>query len=73
MKKSLTTLLGALLILLGIMFLIIPGPSIIFILPGLLLLSLNFPAAKPWLKKSMKLMGAAAAWLDKKLLNAKYR
>jgi hypothetical protein len=73
MKRSVTTILGALFILLGLVFLIIPGPSIVFILPGLVLLSLHYPAAKPWLKKCMKLMRVAAVWIDKQLLDKKYR
>jgi hypothetical protein len=72
MKKILIGLVGGLLVLMGLFFILIPGPSLLFIVPGLLILSFEFPIAKVWLRKSMKLMRRTAQWIDRKLLARKY-
>jgi hypothetical protein len=71
-RKFFITLLGALFVLLGLVFIIVPGPSILLLVPGLFLLSLEYPVAKTWLRKYMRLMRTAAQWIDKKLLHKKY-
>jgi uncharacterized membrane protein YbaN (DUF454 family) len=67
MKKIIITLVGGFLVLIGAIFIIIPGPSVIFLLPGLYLLSLEYDQAKVWLRRVQKMMRNSARWLDKKL------
>jgi uncharacterized membrane protein YbaN (DUF454 family) len=67
MKKVLITVVGGFLVLIGAIFIIIPGPSVIFLLPGLYLLSLEYDQAKIWLRRVQKMMRNSARWLDKKL------
>jgi intracellular septation protein A len=71
-KKSLISFVGGLFILLGAIFFIIPGPSLLFILPGLLILSFEYPKAKSCLQKCMKMMRSSAAWMDKLLRGKRY-
>lgn len=71
-KKSLVTLFGSLLIMLGLIFIIIPGPSLLFIVPGLLILSYEYPLAKRWLRHTMKLMQKTARWVDQRISDRKY-
>ncbi len=72
MKKLLLTFVGGTLVLVGLIFIIIPGPAILLIIPGLALLSLEYPAARKWLKKSQSLARKSAVWLDSALLKRKY-
>lgn len=72
MKKLFLSVFGGFLVLLGLIFIIIPGPSLLFIIPGLFLLSFEYPLAKKWLRKSMKVMGHTARWVDKKMWQRKY-
>ncbi len=72
MKKILITLAGGLLTLLGLVFVILPGPSFIFLIPGLMLLSLEYPQARKWLKVTQKMMHKSAQWLDKQFLKRKF-
>lgn len=71
-KKSLISVVGGVLVLLGLIFIIIPGPSLLLIIPGLFILSFEYPVAKVWLKTAMRKMRLAAKWLDSKLLKRKY-
>nr|WP_250884185.1 PGPGW domain-containing protein [Glaciecola sp. XM2] len=73
MKKSLISLIGGFLVLLGLIFVIIPGPSLLLIIPGLYILSHEYPVAKTYLKKCMRMMRTSAQWLDSKLRNRRYR
>ena len=73
-KRIALTLLGCMCLLLGIVFILLPGPAVIFIPLGLALLSLEFDWAKVWLKKSQGYFRKAAVkadqtlyWLGKKL------
>jgi hypothetical protein len=73
-KRIALTLLGCICLLLGIVFILLPGPAVIFIPLGLALLSLEFDWAKIWLKKSQGYFRQAAVkadqtlyWLGKKL------
>ncbi|MFC4698764.1 PGPGW domain-containing protein [Glaciecola siphonariae] len=72
-RKLAFTLIGGAFVLLGAMFIIVPGPSLLFIVPGLILLSYDYPVAKQMLRKCMKLMTKSAAWIDEKLRERKYR
>lgn len=51
-------------VFIGIVFAIIPG-SILFLLFGLALLSVDFPLAKKWLRKSQRAMSNGASKLDR--------
>ncbi len=73
MKKLLITIVGGTLVLLGLLFIILPGPSIFLLLPGLVILSLEYPIAKTWLKTAQKVMRKAAVMLDKAILRRKYQ
>ena len=71
-KKSFITLVGGLLVLLGLIFLIVPGPSLILLIPGFYLLSLEYPAAEVWLRRCQKLLSKSARYLDKAIRKRRY-
>ena len=73
MNKIMITLGGGLLTLIGLIFMIIPGPGLPFVLLGLIILSFEYPLAKVWLRKCQKLMSKGARWLDAHLRKRKYR
>ncbi|WP_319020974.1 PGPGW domain-containing protein [Thalassotalea sp. LPB0316] len=64
MKKMAVTLIGSTLTLIGAIFILLPGPAFLFLPVGLALLSLEYPWAKIWLKKTQRLMRASAVKLD---------
>lgn len=73
-KRIALTLLGFMCLLLGVIFILLPGPAVIFIPLGLALLSLEYDWAKVWLKKSQGYFRQAAVkadqtlyWLSRKL------
>jgi hypothetical protein len=66
-RKSLISIFGGAFILLGFVFVIVPGPSLLLFIPGLFILSYEYPAAKVYLRKCMKLLKRFAQWLDRKL------
>ncbi len=72
MKKIIITIAGGLLTLLGLIFVVLPGPSFIFLIPGLMILSLEYPQAKRWLRIAQSMMKKSAQWLDKQLSKRKY-
>jgi hypothetical protein len=63
-KKTLRTVVGGALVALGFIFIILPGPSLLLIIPGLFLLSYDYPWAKNWLRKCQYLMKKAAVKID---------
>lgn len=71
MKKLLITAVGGLLVALGAIFIIIPGPSLLLLIPGFYLLSLEYDGAKIWLKRCQSLLSKTARWFDKFLLKRK--
>jgi hypothetical protein len=72
-KKSARTVIGAGLVALGLIFVIIPGPSLLLIIPGLFLLSYDYVWAKVWLRKCQSLMKKAATKLDAFIARRKMR
>lgn len=72
LRKILLTLVGGALTLLGLIFIVLPGPSVLFLLPGLYLLSLEYEQAKVWLKKVQKMMAKTSRWIDKKIRQRKH-
>jgi len=74
LKRATCTILGFLCLGIGTIFILLPGPAVIFIPLGLALLSLEYDWAKVWLRKSQGYFRQAAvktdqglAWLGRKL------
>ncbi|MDI4668524.1 hypothetical protein MKZ42_10305 [Pseudoalteromonas shioyasakiensis] len=67
MKKNALISLGALCMLLGLVFVIIPGPSLIFFIAGLFCLSFYYPKARDYLTLCQKALTKSCAYIDKKL------
>ncbi|GGE94725.1 PGPGW domain-containing protein [Pseudoalteromonas gelatinilytica] len=67
MKKIALISLGALSMLLGLVFVIIPGPSLIFFIAGLFCLSFYYPKARGYLTLCQKALTKSCAYIDKKL------
>ncbi|REL31690.1 PGPGW domain-containing protein [Thalassotalea euphylliae] len=72
-KKTMITVIGGLLVFIGVMFVIVPGPAILFLPAGLALLSLEYPWAKQWLKKCQRLMRKGAEQMDNLVVRLKRR
>ncbi|WP_076409427.1 PGPGW domain-containing protein [Shewanella sp. UCD-KL12] len=73
LKKAAVTIIGGSLTLLGAALLILPGPAWLLLPVGLAILSLEYPWAKFWLRKSQRQFYRSAAWLDRKMLLRKMR
>ncbi len=71
-KKALITVVGGLLLAIGVIFIVLPGPAILFIPAGLLLLSKEYPKAKDWLKKFQVFSSASARKADQIWSSVKY-
>ncbi len=67
MKKIALISLGALSMLLGLVFVIIPGPSLIFFIAGLFCLSFYYPKARDYLTFCQKALTKSCEYIDKKL------
>ncbi|WDE04915.1 PGPGW domain-containing protein [Thalassomonas viridans] len=72
-KKWLITLAGFFCLLIGAVFILLPGPAVVFIPAGLALLSLEYPLAKTWLRKSQRWLAAGARETDRVFLALKRR
>ncbi|MFT5634953.1 MAG: hypothetical protein ACI89T_000384 [Cognaticolwellia sp.] len=73
-KRTARTMLGFICLLIGMIFILLPGPAVLFIPLGLALLSLEYDWAKVWLKRSQGYFRQAAVkadqgihWLGRKL------
>jgi uncharacterized membrane protein YbaN (DUF454 family) len=66
-KRTTRTILGTLCLLIGIVFILLPGPAVIFIPLGLALLSMEYDWAKRWLKISQRYFRQAAVKADESL------
>ncbi|KGJ89228.1 hypothetical protein ND16A_2121 [Thalassotalea sp. ND16A] len=64
LKTKAISVLGGIILLIGIIFLVLPGPAILFIPVGLALLSFEYPAAKKWLRKYQRYSSKAAGKMD---------
>lgn len=71
MKKMLISVLGSFLVILGAIFIIVPGPSLLLLIPGFYLLSLEYEWAKVWLKRCQKMLSKIAHHVDSFLLKRK--
>ena len=67
MKKIALISFGASCMLLGLVFVIIPGPSLIFFIAGLFCLSFYYPKARDYLTLCQKALTKSCAYIDKKL------
>lgn len=64
-------LVGGGLVLLGLIFVIVPGPSLLLLIPGLFILSFEYEQAKVWLKKCQRLLSVSAQWFDRQIRRIK--
>ena len=64
LKKISITLAGGILLLLGIIMIVLPGPAVLIIPLALTILSLEYQWAKHWLKKSQKMLSVSAKNMD---------
>lgn len=73
LKKLSKTLIGTALVLIGLIFIILPGPAILFIPLGLVLLATEYDFARGWLRKYQRWSSKTARQLDEKIRDFKYR
>jgi len=71
--KFIRSTLGFALVIVGVLFIILPGPAVLFLPLGLALLSVDYPKAKVWLKRCQRMMSKSAQQLDRWLLARKHR
>ena len=64
-------IIGGGLVLLGMIFIIVPGPSLLLLIPGLFILSYEYDIARHWLKKCQKMLSVSSRWLDRKVRSFK--
>lgn len=67
MKKMINHIAASLFLALGCIFMIVPGPSLVFFILGLLLLAFYYPWARRYLAKCQKALTTSCNFLDKKL------
>lgn len=74
LKRTGRTILGFVCLFIGIVFMLLPGPAVIFLPLGLALLSVEYAWAKIWLKRTQRYFRLAAIkadqglhWLGRKL------
>jgi uncharacterized membrane protein YbaN (DUF454 family) len=72
-KRYFVSLLGFLLVALGVIFIILPGPAILFLPLGLALLSLEYDWAKIWLRRCQRRMRKGAVTMDKWINKIRYK
>ncbi|MDA8621744.1 PGPGW domain-containing protein [Psychrosphaera sp.] len=65
-------IVGGILVLLGLIFIIVPGPSLLLLIPGLYILSFEYELARVWLKKCQRMFKKSAVWLDSKIRARRY-
>ena len=73
LKNAGISFFGAVLLLIGILFIVIPGPAILFIPLGLVLLAREYKFAEDWLRKYQRWSSKSARQLDRKISTLKYR
>jgi hypothetical protein len=64
-KRTLRTILGGVCLFIGVIFILVPGPAILFLPVGLALLSVDYHWAKVWLKKTQRWMRKSAVQTDR--------
>ncbi|NMP31869.1 tellurium resistance protein TerC [Thalassotalea sp. M1531] len=63
-RKLMITIVGGFLAFIGVVFILVPGPAFLFLPIGLAVLSLEYPLAKDWLRKSQRWMRTGAVKMD---------
>ena len=63
-KKLFITVAGAFCLFIGVFFILLPGPAVIFLPLGLALLSLEYAWAKVWLRKVQRWFRKSAVKTD---------
>lgn len=63
-KKIIVTIAGLLMILTGVLLIVLPGPAMLFIPLGLVILATEYPIAKKWLRKFQRMLTASAKKAD---------
>ncbi len=67
-RKLVVSLIGGILLLVGILMIILPGPALIIIPLALVILNTQYPEkARIYIRKFQRLLSKAAHWLDKKI------
>jgi hypothetical protein len=67
-RKLVVTIIGSLLLLIGILMIILPGPALIIIPLALVILNAQYPdKVRGWIRKFQRGLSKAAIWLDKKI------
>jgi len=72
-KATVLTVIGFACLLIGLIFIILPGPAFLLLPVGLALLSLEYDWAKVWLRRCQRWMRKSAVQLDKWFSEFKYR
>jgi hypothetical protein len=72
-KRYFISLLGFILVAIGVIFIILPGPAILFLPLGLALLSLEYDWAKVWLRRCQRWMRKGAVAIDKWISEVRYK
>ncbi|MBS3797578.1 hypothetical protein KD147_07435 [Pseudoalteromonas sp. BDTF-M6] len=67
MKKWLMNAAAALCFILGLIFAVVPGPSVIFFLIGLTLLAVHYPIARKYVRVCQTTLTRGCRLLDSKL------
>ncbi len=67
LKKAFVTISGLLLLIIGILFIILPGPAVLIIPLALAILATEYPIAKKWLRVFQQKLSKSARWMDSKL------
>lgn len=67
MKKWLMNAVAGVCFLLGLVFFVVPGPSVIFFLIGLTLLAFHYPFARKYLRLCQATLTKGCQFLDRKL------
>lgn len=72
-KKAGKTLVGSIILAIGVIFILVPGPAILFIPLGLVLLATEYDFAKNWLRRYQKWSSQSARKLDAKIAEVRAR
>lgn len=63
-RKVLVTVTGVIVLLVGIILIVLPGPAFLVIPLGLLILSTEYPGARKWIRVFQRWLSRAGAKLD---------
>ena len=72
-RKLVISFVGGFLTVVGTLFILVPGPAFLFLPIGLAVLSLEYPLAKTWLRKSQRMMRMSAEKLDRLIYRLRRR